>query len=80
MEHVIQEHEHADEQHKHLERNLDERAHQQRVTRLPQRLGGEVTLDLALVAAEVRQVQEQAAEEAGPERIGLPRVEMEIDG
>ena len=80
VEHVEQEHEDADHQDEHLQRDLHERAHQERVARLVQRLRGEVALHLALVAPEVRQVQEQPADEARPERVGLLRIEVEVDG
>jgi len=79
VEDVEQEHEDADHQDEHLQGDLHERAHQEGMARLVQRLRRQVALHLALVAPEVRQVQEQSADEARPERIGLAGIEREID-
>jgi hypothetical protein len=47
--------------------------------RLVDRLGGEVTLHLALVAAEVRQAEEQPANQSRPQGVGLAQVEPGIN-
>ena len=52
-EQVEREDQDAGEEDQRLQRDLDERAHQQRAAALVDRLRGEVALDLALVAAEV---------------------------
>ena len=46
---------------------------------LVERSRGQVSLHLALVASEVRQHQEEAADEAGPERVGLRQAELELE-
>src|SRR5256886_15671034 len=63
-----------------LERNLPVSAHQQRASSLIYRLGGDVALHLALVGPEVRQHEERAADQAGPEREIVGQVEGEIEG
>ena len=79
LEEVEDEHEHAARQDQQLQRDLHERAHQQRVPRLVHRLRRQVALHLALIAAEIRQHQEQPADHARPERVGLAQVEREVD-
>ena len=79
LEQVEDEHEHAARQNQQLQRNLDVGAHHQRVPRLVDRLRSQVALDLALIAAEVPQHQEQAAQNARPERVLLAQVEAEIE-
>ena len=71
LEQVEHEHEDAGRQDQQLQRDLHEGAHQQRLPRFVDRLRRQVALHLALVAAEVRQHQEQAADHARPERVGL---------
>ena len=78
-EQIEHEHQHAGRQDQELERDLDERAHEQRLARFVDRFRRQIPLDLALVAAEVRQHQEQPADHPGPERVRLARIEAEID-
>ena len=80
MKEVENEDEHAGQQDERLQRDLDEGAHHQRVAALLDRLRRQVALHLALVAAEIRQHQEQPAQQPGPEGVGLRPVEAEVDG
>ena len=80
IEQVEHEDEHSGQEHDRLQRDLDERAHQERVPAFVFGLCREVSLHLALVATEIRQHQEQTAQQSGPERVGLSDVEREIDG
>ena len=79
-EEVEAEHQHAHHQDEHLQRDLGERAHQQRVPPGVDRLRRQIALHLALVAAEVAEHQEQPAQQAGPEGVRLVEVEREVDG
>ena len=78
-EQVVREHQHAGQQNQRLEGDLHVGAHEERLAPRIYRLRGEVALDLALVAAEIRQHQEQPADEPGPERVGVVRIEAEVD-
>ena len=80
VEQEEREHEHAREQDEELQRDLRERADDQRVPALGERLRREIPLHLALVAAEIRERQEEAAEQARPERVRLVQIEPEVDG
>ena len=80
LKEVEDEDEHAGQQDERLQRDLDEGAHHQRVAPFLHGLRGQVALHLALVAAEIRQHQEQPAEQPGPEGVGLRPVEAEVDG
>ena len=62
-----------------LKGDLHVSAHQQRVPRLVDRFRGEIPLNLALIASEVRQHQKQAADQAGPERVRLTQIKAEVD-
>ena len=78
-EQVEHEHQHADQQHQRLQRNLPVGAHQQRLARLVDRRGRQVALHLALVGAEVGAEQEQRGDGARPERVLLGEVEGEVE-
>ena len=79
VELIEHEHQHADEQHERLERNLPVGADEQRRARFVDRLRGEIALHLALVGAEVRQHEERAADHARPERVRVREAEREVE-
>src|SRR5215469_17164271 len=70
----------ARDENQRLERNLHEAGEQERLPALVDRLGREVPLDLALIAAEVGERQECPADESRPDRVFLLEIEPEIDG
>ncbi len=78
LEQVEDEDEDADRQDEQLQRDLDEGAHHQRATRFVFRFRRQITLHLALVAAEIREHQEQPADHARPERVGFAQIEFEV--
>ncbi len=74
------EHQHANQQDQRLQRNLPVGAHQQRRASLVHRFGGEVSLHLALVGAEVGAEQEERGDGARPEVEAVGHVEAEVEG
>ncbi len=72
-------HQHADEQHERLQRNLPVRAHEQRFTRRIHRGRRQVSLHLALIRSEVRAEEKQRGNRAGPERVLVREVEREVE-
>ncbi len=78
-EHVEHEDEDAEQQHDHLQRNLPIGAHQQRAFRFVLRPRREVSLDLALVGAEVGTEEEQRRDGPRPERVLIGQVEREVE-
>jgi hypothetical protein len=78
-EQVVREDQDAREEDQRLQRDLEERAHQQRTAALVDRLRGEIALDLALVATEVGEHQEEARDGARPDGVLLREVEREVE-
>src|SRR5437867_1047622 len=70
VEMVEDEDQHPREQDQELHGHLEERVEEQREPALGETAPGQVALDLALIAPEVRQHDEEAADEAAPERVG----------
>ena len=79
LELVEDEHQHAQQQDEELHRDLEHGVEHQPEPALAQRRPREVALHLRLVGAEVRQRQEEAAQQAGPEGVAPVHVEREVD-
>ena len=78
-EDVEDEHQHAEQQHEELQRDLPVRAHQQRMPRFVDRARRQVALHLALIGAEVRAEEEERGDRARPERVLVGEVEREVE-
>ena len=79
LELVEHEHQRAEQQDEELHRNFEQSVEHEAEAALAQRRAAEVALHLRLVGAEIRERQEQAAEEAAPERVACVGVEGEVD-
>ncbi len=69
-----------DEEDEELHRHFDHAVDQHAEPALLDRLAGEIALHLRLVAAEVRQRHQQAADEARPEVVRRGQIERKVDG
>ena len=79
IERVVDEHQNANQQNDHLQRDLPVGAHQERLACLVERTRREVSLDLTLVGAKVRAEQKQRGDCSRPERVLVGEVEREIE-
>ena len=69
-----------DEQDEELHRDLGHGVEQQAEAALRDRFAGEIALHLGLVAAEIGQRQEHAADQAAPEVVAVVPIEVQIHG
>ena len=75
---VEREDEDTDEEYEGLQRDLPVRTDELRAARFVHGLRGEVPLHLTLIRPEVREHKEGAADDAGPERVGVVQIEREV--
>src|SRR6185503_66680 len=73
------EYQYSNKQHQGLEGNLPVGADQERAPRFVHRLRRQIALHLALIRAEIRELQERSADQARPERVGVREAEREIE-
>src|SRR5581483_3065783 len=76
---IEDEHHRADEQNEELHRHLDEAVETQSHPALPHALARQVTLHLRLVRSEVRQRDEETADDPRPEVVRRLEIEGEVD-
>ena len=77
---VEHEHENAEQQDEELHRHLDQPVEQEPELALSRRVRGQDASDLRLVGAEVGELEEEPADQAGPQVVAARRIEAQVDG
>src|SRR5690606_11068995 len=75
---IKNEHQRAQQQDGKLHRDFQNRVEHQSQSAFPQRSACEITLHLRLIRAEIRQRQEQSAQQTSPDRVTLISIQREV--